>query len=100
MRHDRHLEEPPEHPDDCGCRECRPVTKIGDVRIANRTDLITGSSTLTPIADESTALRDDSPPTVGAYFAQVLGRPLSDPQTPKRSKPPVSSPFHPQFHIE
>lgn len=22
MRHDRHLEEPPEHPDDCDCREC------------------------------------------------------------------------------
>lgn len=20
--HDRYLEEPPEHPDDCGCREC------------------------------------------------------------------------------
>lgn len=24
MRHDRHLEEPPEHPDDCVCRECHP----------------------------------------------------------------------------
>ncbi len=22
MRHDNHLETPPEHPDDCGCREC------------------------------------------------------------------------------
>lgn len=26
MRHDRHLEEPPEHPDDCGCRDCREET--------------------------------------------------------------------------
>lgn len=24
--HDRHREEDPQHPDDCACRECRPVT--------------------------------------------------------------------------
>lgn len=49
-------------------------------------------------ADESTALRDDSPPTVAAYFELVLSRPLADPQ--RRDPPHVANPSHPSFHIE
>lgn len=40
------------------------------------------------------------PPSVAAYFAARLGRPLADPQTPKRGAPPSFSPYHPHFHIE
>lgn len=36
MRHDRHLEEPPEHPDDCACRECLPCESAVPVNDTHR----------------------------------------------------------------
>jgi len=72
MTHDRHLEEPPEHPDDCDCRECtHPQRDVEAVEIM-RSEISAHPSDCT--CSECTTLTDGHGPECGCDECLPLSR--------------------------